>query len=358
MTGGRFLLLFADEGGGWWRLRDGAVIARGDAWPGAAEEERVVLIVSGADVALHWVDLPALAPRQALAAARLLAAEKSAEPVDRLHIALGQAEEEPRPLALVSVDRMRGWLDGAATAGIDPDHVVPAPLLLPSSGEVVRWERGGQHNVRGPHLAFAAEPGLAEIVMPDGKALDDKAIEAGLDAALASMPLDLRQGVFAKRRRWRPEGDLVRRLALIAAACLLVALAIPLILLLKTSFAADRIEGEARTVARSALPRGAADAADPSAALAARLAGLRGGGAGFTATAATLFAAVRDTANVELAGLRFGKDGTLRATVEAGTARDIDALARRIEADGFAVGQGEAQPGGGRQIGELTMRPR
>jgi general secretion pathway protein L len=359
MTGGRFLLLFSggegDAPGRWLRLRDGAVIARGEAWPQATDEERVVLVVPGTDVVCHWVDLPALAPRQALAAARLLIAEKSAEPIERVHVALGGTGDGAQLLALVSNDRMRGWLDAAAGQGIDPHHIVPAPLLLaPPEGRTWRWEQGGLHISRGPEMAFAAEPTLA-AQFGAAEPIDDATVEAGLGDVLAAGPLDLRQGAFARRRRWRPDRVVVRRLAALAGASLLVTLAIPFALLLKYGLAADHMEAETRQVARAALHR---DAADPPAALRARLAGLRGGGAGFTASAAALFEAVRDTANVELAALRFEADGTLRATATAATAQDIVALRQRLDARGFQVEQGETQPGGGRQIAELTMRTR
>ena len=359
MTGGRFLLLFpGDEGaasGRWLRLRDGVVIARGEAWPQAADGESVILVVPGTDVVCHWVDLPALAPRQALAAARLLIAEKSAEPIERVHIALGRAGDGARLLVLVSNDRMRGWLDAAAELGIDPDHLIPEPLLLaPPDGRTWRWERGGLHNIRGPERAFAAEPALA-AKLGAAEPIDDATVEAGLGDVLAAGPLDLRQGAFARRRRWRPDRVVVRRLVALVAASVLVMLAIPFALLLKYGLAADRLEAETRQVARAALHQ---DAADPPAALRARLAGLRGGGAGFTASAAGLFEAVRDTPNVELASLRFETDGTLRTTATATTAQDMMALRQRLDARGFQVEQGVTQPGGGRQIAELTMRAR
>jgi general secretion pathway protein L len=79
--------------------------------------------------------LPALAPAQALAAARLLAADVSAGPVEALHVALGPVEPDGwRALALVDTTVMQGWMARLAMAGMTPDGMVPAPLLLPLLG--------------------------------------------------------------------------------------------------------------------------------------------------------------------------------------------------------------------------------
>lgn len=368
MSGTSLLLLFLRDGVApperWLRLRDGAVAARGNTFPPPNEEgERIVAVVPGEDVAIRWVDLPVLAPRQAAAAARLLAAGESAAPVESLHVALGrteaEAEAERRPMALASIDRMRAWLDQAQALGCDPDHIVPEPMLLaPPPEGMWSWPRGERCIVRGPALAYAAEPELAaQVAGGPLTAIADARVEQGLAHALAIPALDLRQGPFARRRRWRLDASFVRRLAWLAAGIAALVLAAQLVLLLKYSFAAARLEEQARIVAREALPR-ATRLVDPPAQLRERLAALRGGGLGFTRSASALFAAVRDTPQVELSALRFDEAGTLRATVTAATAPDIAALQQRLDAAGFAVESGGVHPGGGRQIADLTLRPR
>jgi general secretion pathway protein L len=122
-------------------------------------------------------------------------------------------------------------------------------------------------------------------------------------------------------------------------------------------FAADAADAETRRVASAALPR-SPGLTDPEAALTQRLAELRGGGAGFGATAAAVFEAVKATPNVELSALAFAPDGTLRTTVQADTPAAVEGLRQRVEASGFAAEVGAPRSGGGRQIADLLVRPR
>lgn len=372
MSGGRYLLLFLDEGeapAGWMRLVDGVVVARGrdfstitDSIREGLDVDRVVLVAPGVDVVLHWVELPALAPAQARAAARLLAADVSATPIDRLHVALGQTEGELalRCMAVVEADRLARWIAAAQSLGLDPDHVVPEPLLIPLPAEGTRsFELDGIHLLRGEALAFAGEPALARAVSGDGPVhqISVSAFEAGIDEALTDMPVDLRQGSFAKRRRWRIDRRLVRRLAMLTAAIVLVTLLIQCALILRYRLEADRLEQQIEVVARDVLPR-SQDIANPPAQLAERLADLRGGGLGFGATAALLFQAVRDTANVELSALQFDRDGRLHATVFAADPAEFAALGQRLQSRGLAADIGPVRAGGGRQIAELVVSAR
>ncbi|WP_010127285.1 type II secretion system protein GspL [Sphingomonas sp. KC8] len=366
MSDDRFLLLFPGDAGaplgGWLRVANGAIVSRGHDVPTieGGGDEQVVAVAPGADVAVHWVELPGLSQAQAAAAARLLAVDATAEPIDHLHVAVGDADDDGhRAVAIVSSVRMTEWITGLQSFALDPDHVVPETLLIPAGSDGLRrWAHGDMHLVRGNRVAFAAEPDIAEAVLDEGAVdIDDAAVEAGLPAALASIPVDLRQGAFRKRRPWTIDWKLFRRLAWMAAALLVLTMLIQTVLILRYTVAADDLERDVTIIARKALPR-AERIANAPAQLAERLADLRGGGRGFSATAAGLFAAVRDTANVEVSALRYDRDGSLRATVGAGAQSDIAALQQRIEAQGFTASATAARSGGGRQIAELTVRGR
>lgn len=361
------LLLFLGRSGGverWLRLAGAAVADGGPGAPdpaGAAGIRSVAAVVPGEQVALHWLELPAgLAPAQAQAAARLLAADLSAQPIADMHVAVGrEGEGGLRPVALAPAAAMAEWLATLREAGFEPDLMVPDTLLLPVPEE--GFARLALHDIalyRGADSAFAMEPELGDLVLGEAPAveLDQAGYEAGLADGLAvPLLLNLRQGAFARRREWRLQRARVRRLATLAAILAGVTLAIQIAQILAYTFAADAAEEETRRIAASAVP-GKAGATDAD--LGARLAALRGGGVGFTAIAAAVFAAVKDAPNVELSALAFGADGSLRLTAQGDSPASLAALAGRIRSAGFAVEQAPPRSGAGRQLQDMMVRPR
>jgi general secretion pathway protein L len=348
------LLLFIapdDRLAGWWVIADNDVAARGgpgDPLPDPPPE-RVIAVAPAAAVAIHSAELGTLAPAQARAAARLLVAEASLAPIDSQHVAVGPPDGAERPVAIVAAARLAGWLDVLARHGLDPEAVLPAPLVLPRpEAGFVRAAIGAETVVRGTATGFAEDPDVAPLVLGDAPvaAVDG---EAALLAALAAPPLDLRQGPFARRNRFRIDWAHVRRLGWTGVAVATVTLLIGLVEIARLDAAADRATADAAAIAAAAAP-GASPAM-----LEARLAALRGGGLGFTATAGALVAAVQATPNVELAALDFSSDGLLRATILAPGAADAEALRARLRAAGLAVEATPFQSEQGRIRGEFRI---
>jgi general secretion pathway protein L len=352
---------------GWLSLADGRIAGRGSGLealpplidPDTQRPVEVVAVVPGETVALHWLEVPAgLAPAQAAAAARLMASEASAQPLSEMHVAVGPEDgSELRPVALVPALIMAGWLGRLQAEGLDPDVVIPEPLLLaPPAEGFVRFDRGDVPLYRGRHDAFSVEPELAGLVIADApvRSLDADAFEIALPNAIASPAVNLRQGDFAKRRKWKIEWKQVRRLALLLLAILAVTLAIQIASIWRYTYAADALEREANRIAGEALGR---DSADPVQ-LERRLSELRGGGVGYAAIASAVFAAVRATPSAELSSIVYDRDGTMRLTVMADSAATIGSLEQRIEAAGFAADQGPMRVGGGRPTTDITVRAR
>lgn len=358
------LLFLARDGGieGWIRVADGAIAGRGAGTDGSEAHRGVpvVAVAPGEAVTLRWLELPAgLSAAQAAGAARLMAAELSAQPLDELHVAAGREAEEGglRCVGLVPMETMRLWLESVEAAGFDAERLIPETLLLAAPGEGFATRDAGPLRLyRAREEAFAAEPELGELLLA-GRGAVAVECDDGLVEALADVPLDLRQGPFARRRDWSVAPARARRLAVLAAALLLVSLAVQIAAIARYSFAADAAEAETARIAAAALPR-SPGVADPEAALSRRLAELRGGGAGFGATASAVFEAVKATPNVELSALAFAPDGTLRTTVQADTPAAVEALRQRVEASGFAVEAGAPRSGGGRRVADLLVRPR
>ena len=367
------ILAFLDrhnEVQGWLQLRDGGVVARGAALEGLpplVDEEtrkpvRLVAVVPGEAVSLHWLEVPGgLAPAQAAAAARLIAAEVSVQPLADMHVAVGPEQEGNllRAVALVPAITMAGWIARLQPHGIDPDLVIPETLLLPPADEgFVRYHLGDVPLYRGASDAFSVEPELAELVVRDAPVatIDDRAFEEGLARAVAEVPVNLRQGAFAKRRRWRIEWKLVRRLALLSLAILLVTLAIQIAAIMRYTLAADALEIEANRIAAAALP--GSRGANAAARLEQRIVELKGSGVGYSGIASTVFSAVQGTPNAALTAVNFDRDGSLRVTAEGDSSATISALQQRIGTSGLSVEVGSMRTGAGRPSAEMVVRAR
>lgn len=344
----------------WARVQDGALLEGEGVPPDAGA---VVAVAPADSVALHWAELPSRSAAQATAAARLLAADASATAVADLHVAVGDVEDGPggapeRPFGVVGVDRMREWLAELARVGVDPVAIVPAPMLVPRPPEgYARAELGGEGVVRGRAAGFGDEEGLTELLTGG---VEPAPVERDLLAqALAGPPpaLDLRQGPFARRRKLTIDWRHVRRLAWYGVAILLATLSISLVRAAKYAFAADAIEAQADMLARQGLPRGAT-VTDPARQLDERLAGLRGPGQGFSATAAAVFAGIQSIPGAELTALTFEPNGGLRLGVATTTEAGVNDLRTAITRAGFAVNAGTFTAAGGRLTGEFVVTPR
>jgi general secretion pathway protein L len=358
------IFLSAAEPARWIRLVDGRVGGDGIGLTGIPVADpsvpaETIAVVPGDAVVLHWVPLPQLAPAQAAAAARMLAADVTTTPLDATHVAIGRRDADGQaPLALVGRAQMAEWLETLAAVGIDPDRMLPAPLLLPlpETGVTIA-ETDGQWQVRGARLALAAEPGLAELLIGDQprSLVDDRSWRAGLAAALAAAPIDLRQGAFARARRLPIDPRRARRIAQLALAVFGVVVATGLIGVLRQSTAADQTELALADAARAALPRGTI-ITDPRAQVAARLASLGGATPAFTALAAPLLAGVRDRPSISLETLAFAPGSGLNATIAAPVAADRDALAAMLSAQGLVVNMGAPREEAGRQMVDLAVK--
>lgn len=339
-----------------------AVSGRGEGLPLIAETDEAYIAIAPADaVTLHWAELPDRSLAQAVAAARMLAAEASATPIADLHVAVGrEGDKAERPIGVVSVSRMREWLGELAAHGIDPECLLPAPMLLPRPEQgYLRADLGGAGVVRGPTSGFADEARLTELVTggvaPDSMTRD--ALEAAIVAAVAAPALDLRQGMFARNGR-RMDWALLRRLGWLVAAILVVTLFITLVRLSTYASAADALQRRADLLARTGLAPGEA-VNDADRQLAARLDRLRGGGMGFSRTAAAIFAAVRATPGTEVRTLGFDPGGTMRVGLGLQNEGQILDLQRHLDASGFAATPlGQFQSSAGRLAGDIQVKPR
>jgi general secretion pathway protein L len=353
MGAGATLLAFADAEGApraWRLISGGAVVGRGDELAELPEQRpwvRTVLAVPGTDVTLHWLDLgDGLTEAQAAAAARLRLADETLGAIGDMHVAAGRQENGLIAIATVPAERMQAWLASAKAAAMEPDVIIPAPMLLMPPGEgLVRYAGlEGAPDYRGTARAFSLEDELAEVVLGGVAVRDigDDVREAGFAPVLAAPPINLRQGPFARRREVVLDRRRINWLLALAIFLLTVSLLIQIVSIVRTTFAADRILAEAEE-ARAAL--GAQDTQ-------------RAVQGGFANAASTLFESIRDTPNAALTQLAYQADGSLRASISADTQATIDGIRSRIEGRGMRASAGPSTSSGGRTTGEITVRPR
>ena len=131
-------------------------------------------------------------------------------------------------------------------------------------------------------------------------------------------------------------------------------LAIDLVRIAKYSFGADALEARADALGRTGLARGET-VTDVDRQLAERLSSVRGPGLGFSTTAAAVYAIVRETPGVELTGLDFSPNGSLRLSVTAERESLPTDLRDKLQAAGFDVTAGVFSSANGRVTGEMTV---
>lgn len=341
----------------WLRVDDGAVVARGEGEVVAEPGDAVVAVVPAADVTIGRAEFVGLAEPQARAAARLIVADQAIAPIDSLHVALGKPTlDANRLIASIDSNRMANWLAELARQGVDPDAVVPAPMLLPEPEHgFVSGAIGDEMLIRGRDIAFADDPALtAAIAGADVMPLDRATLEASVINAVADPDIDLRQGAFARKRQWGIDRAWLRRIVILVVAAIAVTILIQIVEIIRLNTATNQIERDNRALASAALPPGTTINA-PLIQLREGLAALRGPGGGLLPLAGGVTAAVNASPNVELSSMIFDGGGTLRVTVRAQSAADLAAFDSRLTASGFAAAPGPIVTDQGRQVRDYTV---
>lgn len=347
----------AGDGYRWLRVTDGGISARGEGLP-ADSDDRSIVIVPAEDVTLHWAALPDRSAAQSVAAARSLIGDSSLAPLADLHVAVGrEPDSDERPIGVVSLAKMHGWLATLKQAGVDPLAIIPAPMILPrpESG-YVSADLGSGSVIRGVASGFSDEAGLTELVTAGSTpvALTRELIEAAILAAVEQPLLDLRQGSFVRQREIVIDWRRLRRIGWLILALVGLSLVFSLVQIGRYGWAAGTAERRIETLARGGLAPGES-VNDAPRQLTARLARLRGNGYGFSQTAAIVFSAIRAVPGSEVRALSFDADGKLRIKLITQTEGQVNDVKKQIEASGMIVVASTFNQGGGRITGEFTV---
>jgi general secretion pathway protein L len=321
-----FLFLPAVPGAatGWARAVQGRFVAHGRDWAAdgfATGDARQIALAPVAVTGMAQVDLPALAPMQAAAAARLALADRLALAESPVLLSVAQGDG---PRAACWVDE--AWLEATHTAlgeaGLVPHALIPAcTLLRPAPGQILRYRVGDETLCVAQDAAWRDDPVLTAAMgaVQDAEA---GAVEATLLAAADDPPCDLLAVRAQRGRGWL--ADAGRAIAALLLAVLIVSALIPVAHAYAQHRAADRLEAEAAQLARRAFP----DAADPLAALG------QGAGGGFARGYAALAQAVEAVPAAELGGLSYAPAG-LQARVRLADGAARNALLRQLRSAGY-----------------------
>lgn len=351
------LVLMPGDTPHWLRIADGEIIARGEGLAAHHPDDLVVAVVPADDVVIHHADLPDLSEPQAQAAARLLMADQSASLATMLHVAVGKANGAgDRPIVAMDRVKMTGFLANMVAQGHDPDTVIAAPMLLarPVTG-FVKGNLGSGAVLRGVDSGFADDPILTPLLTGGVvTTLDRKALERDLVLAIANPEVDLRQGIFAKRRAWGLDWARLRRIGWLALALAVVTLLFAIVQLVRLNTAADRIEANNIVAARAALPPGTT-VNNPLVQVQEQLNNLRGPGGGMLPLAAAVASAASATPNLELTSLIFDGGGTLRITARAPTPTDQMVFEAKLKEAGLTPASGPTMVDQGQQIRDYTV---
>ena len=354
--------------GGVWRLAADAAVLREAADGGPA-----TILVPTEQVLLTAVDLPLPLRRQRLAALPFAIEDRIAEPIETVHVALGQAVSPGRYLAgVVAPAVMLGWTAQAAAAGLAQAALVPDALALPvpaagawsvdRTGDrvLVRTDDGTGFAVSAARLAalWAAAGQPACILfgdpLPDAiPGVSADIVVGGLAERLRLPALDLRQGAFARPRRGTTA--LWRRAAIVAGCGLLAHGAIAA----ADTIALQRIAAERKAETRAIVERIAPGTLSDGdlAEVAGDLLPVAGapGGAAFVPAMARISGALG--AGVTLRSLAYdAAAGTLVLDVTAADLAAVQAVEARLRAAGLSAAGGGGTVAAGGAEGRITVQ--
>ncbi len=237
------------------------------------EEGPAVVLVRTEHILLLAVELPPIASiARRRAALPFAIEERIAEPLDDVHVALGEAiGDNVYLVGVVRHDLMRQWVDRIERAELVYASIIPDALALPRPG-AGSWAvdlAGERVMVRSPDgTGFAAPAALLEqawqaagepacVAYGDPLPPQMHAATLELDAEplaerLLLPALDLRQGRYAPPRR--PISAIWRRIAIVAAAGALAHSAIAVADTIALQNIADQREAEVRLLATTMQP--------------------------------------------------------------------------------------------------------
>lgn len=353
----------------WWRAVDGAIVASGAdaAWrsqlglPGSARPRLIGLApVAATRLAFAEPDSGTATPRQAATVARVAAVERSLGERSTLHVvsAVAPLGSDTRiATAVVANSAMLEWLDWASAQSAELDHIVPAAVLMPLGEQWLAATIGSEHVIGRRGLVLPDEPALTEALI-GGEEVEQFAGEALLAAIAAlceqPLPLDLRSGRFARRRRLVIDRDRIIELIALAATIPLVIALWSIVSIVRLDQSSDRLDAQTLSVAQAAVGRPLT--LETAEAALAEQAARAGSTSGLAVPLTALYQQLQTSASVSSTQIGYHGDGTLAVTLAAPRVDDINPLLVALQRDRYRITAVPRQAADGRAMVDVTVR--
>jgi len=336
-----------------------------DAAPLAAER-RVIALAPGTEVVLAEPELPVRSGPRLAQVVPFALEELLAGDVESFHFAVGKVGEDSRaPVAAVEKQRMEGWLQRLAEAGLTLEALYAETSCLPENpGKIVVVVDGGQLLVQHPGqvpVALDAEPlteafalaglegedrhvqmfvsqedwdgseQMIEALREVAGSLDVQLLPDGPLPLLASVavqrqPLSLLQGAYAPRTGWAAHWRRWRLAAALAAGLLVVHVGAQVYDLVRLGMEERRLDSEIAETFKVAMP-GVERMVDPRLQMQQRLGGAAADPEGLLARLDGLAQAFSVVQGVRLRTLGW-REGTLDIRVTAPSGEALSEISR------------------------------
>lgn len=359
-----------------------------------AQGRRITALAPGEHVSLLKADIPSSSAQKVLQAAPYMLEDRLAEDVESLHFAAGGHDASGHLISATAKERMRHWLDLMAQAGLQPAQLVPDLCALsPEPDAVVVAVDQDRVLARLPDGGgFAAESELAlhllkrrladanaplqrvvlyvpqggeapfDSIAADGVVVEHKQLADGvlplLTTGLRSQrPLNLLQGEFQLRSDFQEHWRVWRTAALLAGACLVLALVQQTMAYVHLKRQAAALDAEVVQVFDQAMPGSQQVIGSEDQEMKSAVARLQGGNAAGSLLPLldALGGGLASNPSVQVMGLNF-QGGSLQAQVQASGVGSLDALkATLAKQSGLTVSLDSVNATGNQVTGRIVL---
>lgn len=373
MDRSQFLVAFPQDEGEllhWWQVSDGKVVSRGcDIDPlfsaglsnpaGEYERPLIVALIPSALVVMRRHDLDDALTEQQLLTVAIAEAKAQSLNSDRLHWAAAtNIEHTDVVTASIGIDDFQKGLDQLQLLDIDPDITIPAACLIDLvADEIVQADFGFEMITKSSRWITADQSSLRDHLVGNQNVRDmtPDEVDTALANAAGHADVNLRSGLFAKKRGLSIKSGQRRFLTWLVVALIAVTIAIPVIQLVQYHWATDTADEKALASANTILDN-ISDLQIAERQLDEKMMAEGLGNGKFSVPASALFSALQQSSGVSVSRLSYDAKGILSAELSAIRNEDINPALLALQANGFVITATPRQDATGTAKADITVR--